>query len=160
MSDFENLDVILGNDSINPIERDLSNVIGISENLCDTESNSQFGEINSQGNGFRHYLHENIIPGQDRFQETMENFTDEFNMWLSQAMDSLMSMLNSQINRTISSAIAARVIPEIQNIVNSMSSSANGTLSLVCPQIVRRLEKIQMGLNLKLRKRTVGLLLI
>ena len=37
--DFENLDVILGNNNINPIERELSNVTGNSENHCDTESN-------------------------------------------------------------------------------------------------------------------------
>ena len=28
MSDFENMDVMLGNENINPIERELSNVIG------------------------------------------------------------------------------------------------------------------------------------
>ena len=52
MSDFENIDVVLGNDNINPIDRDFSNVIGNSENLCDTESNSQFREKKPQGNGF------------------------------------------------------------------------------------------------------------
>ena len=56
MSDFENWDLRLGNDKINPIERELSNVIENSENHCDTESNSQFREINPQGNGFGHYV--------------------------------------------------------------------------------------------------------
>ena len=37
----------------------------------------------------------------------------------------MMSMMHSQINRAISNAIAERVIPEIQNIVSSMSSSGN-----------------------------------
>ena len=40
-------------------------------------------------------------------------------------MDSMVSMMHSQINRTISNAITERVIPEIQNIVSSMSSSGN-----------------------------------
>ena len=40
-------------------------------------------------------------------------------------MDSMMSMMHNQINRGISTAIAERVIPEIQNIVSSMSSSGN-----------------------------------
>ena len=57
MSDFENMDVILGNDNINPIERELPNVIGNTENFCDTELHSQFGENNPQGNGFGHYVH-------------------------------------------------------------------------------------------------------
>ena len=55
----------------------------------------------------------------------METFTSEFNMSLSQEMDSMMSMMNNQINRAISTAIAERVIPEIENIVSSMSSSGN-----------------------------------
>ena len=83
MSDFKNLDVILGNDNINPIECELSNVIGNSENPCDTESISQFRENYPQGIGFGHYVHENIVPGQDRFQETLETFTSEFNMRFS-----------------------------------------------------------------------------
>ena len=37
----------------------------------------------------------------------------------------MMSMVHSQINRAISNAISERVIPEIQNIVSSMSSSGN-----------------------------------
>ena len=36
-----------------------------------------------------------------------------------------MSMVNNQIIRAISTAISERVIPEIQNIVSSMSSSGN-----------------------------------
>ena len=36
-----------------------------------------------------------------------------------------MSMMHSQINRAISNAITERVIPEIQNVVSSMSSSGN-----------------------------------
>ena len=36
-----------------------------------------------------------------------------------------MSMMHSQINRAINTAIAERFIPEIQNILSSMSSSGN-----------------------------------
>ena len=46
MSDFENMDVILGKDNIIPIERELSNLFGNSENHCDTESNSHFRKNN------------------------------------------------------------------------------------------------------------------
>ena len=55
----------------------------------------------------------------------MATFTSEFNMRLAQEMDSMMSMMHNQINRAISTAIAERVIPEIQNIVSSRSSSGN-----------------------------------
>ena len=37
----------------------------------------------------------------------------------------MMSMMHSQINRAITAAIAERVIPEIQNIANSMSSTGH-----------------------------------
>ena len=37
----------------------------------------------------------------------------------------MMSMMHSQINRAITTAIAERVIPEIQNIANSMSSAGH-----------------------------------
>ena len=55
----------------------------------------------------------------------METFTSEFNMRLSQEMDSMMSMMHSQTNRAISTAIAERVILEFQNVVSCMSSSGN-----------------------------------
>ena len=51
--------------------------------------------------------------------------SNEFNLRLSQEMDSMMSMMHSQINRAITTAIAERVIPEIQNIANSMSSTGH-----------------------------------
>ena len=146
--------------NIIPIERELSNVIRKLENHCDTESNSQFSENNPQGNGFGEYVHDNIIPGQDRFQETIETFTSEFNMRLSQKMEAMMSMIHTQINRALTSAIAERVIPEIQNIVSFMSSSGNRARSFVCPQTVRKLEKTQLCLYQKLQKRSVVLQLI
>ena len=74
MSDFGNMDVILGSSNVNPIERELSNVIANSERHCDIESNSQPRQDDSHENGFGHCVHENIIPRQDRFQETMVNF--------------------------------------------------------------------------------------
>ena len=55
----------------------------------------------------------------------METYTSEFKMRLSQQMDCMVSMMNSQVNRAISSALAEIVIPEIQNILSSMSSSGN-----------------------------------
>ena len=125
MSAFENMDVVLGNDNLNPIERELSNVIGNTGSHCDDESNLQSRENDPREMDFGHYVNENMIPRQEKFQETMEPFTGEFNMRLSQEMDSMMSMMHSQINRAISTAIAERVIPEIQNIVSSMSSSGN-----------------------------------
>ena len=116
---------MLGNDNANAFEQERSNVIGNSGNHCDAESILQSRENDPHENAFGHFVHENIIPRQDRFQETMETFTSEFRMRRSQQMDSMMSMMHRQINRAISTSIAERVIPEIQNMVSSMSSVGN-----------------------------------
>ena len=108
MSDFENMDVMIGNENTNPIERELSNMIGTVVNDQDIESNPQSSRYEIHGNEFGHYAHGNAIPRQDRIRETLETFTREFNMRLSQEMDSMMSILHNQINRAISKAIKPR----------------------------------------------------
>ena len=50
-------------------------------------------------------------------------------MRLSQEMDAMMSMMHSKINRAISSASSEKVIPDIQNIMTSMSSGNRDTES-------------------------------
>ena len=125
MSDFEIIVVLNGNEKTNPIEREVSDANGNTENHCDIESNSQIRVNHPLENDFGQYGHGGRIPKQDRFQETMETFTIDFNKRCSQEMDSLMSMMHSHINRATSSTIAERVLPEIQNIVRSMSYSRN-----------------------------------
>ena len=97
MSDFENVDVMIGNGNINPIERELSDMNGNVENDQDIEFNLQSLRYETHENGFGHYAHENVIPTQDRIQKTLEIFTSEFNMRLSQEMDSMMSLMHNQI---------------------------------------------------------------
>ena len=67
ISDFEKMDIMLGNDNINTFEREISNVIGSSGGHCDAECNLQSRENDSHGNNFGHLLHENAIPRKDRF---------------------------------------------------------------------------------------------
>ena len=125
MSDFENMDVMIGNENTNPIERELSNMIGNEVNNQGIESNPQSLQYETQENEFGHYAHENAIPRQDKVRETLETFTSDFNMRLLQIMDSMMSLMHIQINRAFSTAITERLNPEIQNIVSSISSSGN-----------------------------------
>ena len=119
LSDIENMDVMLGNASNNPIERELVDAIEQSSVQGDIETNEYLG------NQYTNFPHENNLPRQDDIRQSLETFSNEFNLRLSQEMDSMMSMVHSQINRAISNAISERVIPEIQNIVSSMSSSGN-----------------------------------
>ena len=61
--------------------------------------------------------------------ESMETFTNEISLRLSQAMDSIISMIHSQNNKAISSEIAERIIPEIQNMLSSLFSGNRDTES-------------------------------
>ena len=108
-------------DNINPIERELANTFDGSKNHYDTESSSQ-GKIILRRMNLGISVMRTSIPRQDRFLETIEIFTNEINLRLSQEMDSMMSMMHSQINRAISSVIVERVTPEIQNMVSSLSA--------------------------------------
>ena len=153
MSDFEKVDVLLGNDIANANERDISNVMGNSENQCDAESNLQSRENYSHENDFGHFVHENMIPRQDKFQETMETFTSEFNMRLSQEMDSMMSMMHSQISRAINTAIAGRVLTEIQNMVSSMPSLGNRDTEASLSPISQENTEKNSGFKTKIMKK-------
>ena len=117
ISDFENLNVMLANSNNNPIERELVDAIDQSSTHGDADTNVY------QGNEYRNFLHENDLLRQNEVRQSFKTFSKEFNLRLSQEMDSMMSMMHSQINRAITTAIAERVIPEIQNIANSMSST-------------------------------------
>ena len=103
MSDSDNMDVIILNENINPIERYLANTIEGSDNHSYAESTSHTRRKSSQENEFRGFRHETNFHRQDSFFESMETFTYEINLRLSQEMDSMMHL---QINRDISSAIA------------------------------------------------------
>ena len=114
MSDFDNLDVILGNDNNNPIERELADAIEQSSVHEDTNSNTY------HRNEYLNFTYENDSVRQNDVRQSFEALSNVFNLRLSQEM---MSIMHSQINRAMITAIAERVIPEIQNISNSMSST-------------------------------------
>ena len=119
MSDIDNLDVMLGSGNENPFERELADAIEQSSVQGDHEANEY------QRDNYRIFAQENESLRQNEVRRSFENFTSEFILRLSQEMDSMLSMVHSQINRAINTAISERVIPEIQNIVSSMSFSEN-----------------------------------
>ena len=119
LSDYDNLDVMLGSENNNPIERELAEAIDQSSTHGDA------GPSMYHENRLRDYIHENESLRQNEVRQSFEAFSSEFNLRLFQEMDSMMSMMHNQINRAITTAIAERVIPEIQNIANSMSSTGH-----------------------------------
>ena len=73
-------------------------------------------------------------------------------MRMSQKMDAMMSMMHSRINRAISSAISERVIPEIQNIMSSISSGNRDTESGSLSNIQENYSRTE-GLKTKITKK-------
>ena len=119
MSDFDNLDVMLRNGNNNPNERELADAIEQSSPHEDAKTNAYHRKE------YRDFTYENDSLRHNDDRQSFETFSNEFNLRLSQEMDSMMSMMHSQINRAITTAIAERVIPEIQNIANSLSSTGH-----------------------------------
>ena len=155
MSDIDNLDVMLGSGNENPIERELADAIEQSSVQGDHEANEY------RRDNYRTFAQENGSLSQNEARQSFENFTSEFNLRLSQEMDSMMSMVHSQINRAINTAISERVIPENQNIVSSMSSSGNrDTEASMSPSSQENKENLSRLRSKKKQKRTQGLLVI
>ena len=146
MSDIDNLDVMLGNEDENPIERELADAIEQSSVQGDYEVNE------CQRNKYS-FVQENEPLRHNEVRQTLEPFTNEFNLRLSQEMDSMMPMVHNQINRAISTAISERVIPEIQNIVISMSSSGNRDTEASLSPSSRENRENSYGLKTKIFKK-------
>ena len=107
MSDFNYLDVMLGNENNNPIEREITDAIEQSSAHEDANTNTY------HRNEYRDFTYENDSLRQNDVRQPFETFSNGFNLRLSQEMDSTMSMMHSQTNRAITTAIAERGIPEI-----------------------------------------------
>ena len=151
LSDMDNLDVMIGSE--NPLERELADVIDQSSINGDMEIGSH--SRNDLGN----FIQGNEPHGRNDIRQSFETFSNEFNLRLSQEMDSMMAMVHSQINRAISTAISEKVLPEIQNIVSSMSSSGNRDTEMSMSPSSQENRENPSGLKTKLLKkdsRSVG----
>ena len=151
LSDMDNLNVMIGSE--NPLERELADVIDQSSINGDIETDSH------SRNDLGDFIQGNEPHGRNDIRQSFETLSNEFNLRLSQEMDSMMAMVHSQINRAISTAISEKVLPEIQNIVSSMSSSGNrDTEASMSPDSQENREN-PSGLKTKLLKkdsRSVG----
>ena len=107
---------MLGNENNNPIERVLTDAIEQSSAHEDADTNTY------HRNEYKDFTYENDSFRQNDVRQSFETFSYEFILMLSQEMD---SMMHGQINRAITTALAERVIPEIQNIANSISSTGH-----------------------------------
>ena len=62
MTDFENMDVILGDGNLNPIEREVANTTHVSTSRNDTQASFISGGNSSQEIEIRNYIVKNEIP--------------------------------------------------------------------------------------------------
>ena len=81
LSNLENMDVMLGNASNNPIERELADAIEQSSVQGDVESNEHLG------NQYSSFAYENNLPWRKDIRQSLETFSNEFTLRLSQEMD-------------------------------------------------------------------------
>ena len=126
LSEYGNMDIMLGEGIITSIEWDLDSIINGPEGQPDTQSlpcqierthlKRMRSEIDNRNEPVR----------QGGLSESINKLSDEMNARFSRKMDSMMDLIQSQINRGISSAINDRVIPEIQSIMGNLPLSRNG----------------------------------
>ena len=124
LSDYANMDVMLGEADTNSIMRELNSIINGREGQQDLQSLSS-RELSSQGNEIRDTGKRNGSLRQERLSESINILSDEMNASFSRN-GFVDDVLQSQINRKISSAIKDRVIPEIQNIMRRLPLNRNG----------------------------------
>ena len=78
LSDFDNLDVISGSESNNPIERELADATDQSSAHGDAITNMYHRDE------YRVFTHENDSFRQNEVRQSFEVFSNEFNLRLSQ----------------------------------------------------------------------------
>ena len=151
LSDIENMDVMLGNGSSNPIERELTDAFEQSSVQGDVESNEHLG------NQYTSFAYENNLPRQDDIRQSLETFSNEFNLRLSQEMDSMMSMMHSQINRATVMLSQKGLFLKSRSLWVLCPLQETGTLRPVYRQIARKTGNVHPGLNQNLQRRTHSL---
>ena len=115
LSEYGSMDVVLGGDNSNSIERELDSIINVPEGHQDPQSLPN-RESSFQENEIRDIENRNGSVRQEGLSESNNILSDEMNASFSREMDSMMDLIQSQINRVISSAIndsySRRVTPE------------------------------------------------
>ena len=125
LSDYGNMDVMLGGRNSNSIERELDSLINVPEGQRDFQSFPN-RENSSQENEIRDIDSRNEPVRESRLIESINTLSGEMNARMSREMEAMMDLMQSQISKAISSAISERVIPEIQNMVENLPLGQHG----------------------------------
>ena len=119
LSDYGNMDVMLGEGNSNSLKRELDSLINAPEGPQDFRSFPK-RENSSQENEVRDIDSRNEPVGESRLLESINMLSGEMNARMSREMETMMDLLHSQISSAISSVISERIIPEIQNMVENL----------------------------------------
>ena len=125
LSDYGNMDVMLGERNSNSIERELDSLINVPEGQRDFQSFPN-RENSSQENEIRDIDSRNEPVRESRLIESINTLSGEMNARMSREMEAMIDLMQSQISRAISSAISERIIPEIQNMVENLPLGQHG----------------------------------
>ena len=125
LSDYENMDIMLGDGNSNSIERELDSLINVPERQQDFQSFPN-RENSSQENEIRDIDNRNELVMESRLVESINMLFGEMNAKMSREMEAMMDLMQSQISRAISSAISERIIPEVQNMVENLPLRQHG----------------------------------
>ena len=125
LSDYGNMDVMLGEGKSNSIERELDSLINVPERQQDLQSFPN-RENSSQEKEIRDIDSRNELVRESRLVESINMLSGEMNARMSREMETMMDLMHSQISEAISSAISERIIPEIQNMVENLPLSQHG----------------------------------
>ena len=116
LSDYGNMDIMLGDGNSNSTERELDSLINAPDRQQDFQSFPN-RENSSQENEIRDIDNRNEPIGESRLIESINTLSGEMNARMSREMESMMDFMQTQISRAINSAISERIIPEIQNMM-------------------------------------------
>ena len=128
LSNYGNMDVMLGERNSNSIERELDSLINVPEGQRDFQPFPN-RENSSQKNEIRDIDSRNEPVRESRLIESINTLSGEMNARMSREMEAMMDLMQSQISRAISSSISERIIPEIQNMVENLPLGQHGVES-------------------------------
>ena len=125
LSDYGNMDIMLGDGNSNSIERELDSLINVPDRPQDFQSFPN-REISSQENEIGDIDNRNEPVREGRLIESINVLSGEMNARMSREMETMMELMHTQISRAINSAISERIIPELQNMVGTLPLSHYG----------------------------------
>ena len=125
LSDYGNMDIMLGGGNSNSIERELNSLINAPEGRQDLQTFPN-RETSSQEIEIRDISNRNEPVREGRLIESNTMLSGEMNARMPREMATMMAFMQTQISRAINSAISERIKPEIQNMMENSPLAQQG----------------------------------